>query len=155
MDVFVPKHRITGNTMVQSLYSGVANGGGGVTTLLKPHADMNRMERVPLEGPTPSLGRGQSGNAAVIIVGGMETTLDEVRDILAARREKKFVQHRGYGEIVQMCRELQERRNSVIRYFRRNPSEAPRPKKKVRLLLPVGCRWVQSNEPGLQLRVRT
>ena len=155
MDFFAPKHRIDGNTKVQSLYSGVANGGGGVTTMVKPHHDMNRMERVRLEGQTPVLGRGQSGNAAVLILGGMEATLDEVREMLMARREKKFEQRRGFGEIVQMCQELQERRNHAIRYFRRNPSEAPRPKKKMRLLLPVGYRWASTNEPGLQVRVKT
>lgn len=154
MELLFPRHRLGPNTPVQSLYSGVGSR-GPVTSIVRAHADGNHLERMSLEGvATPVPGRGEGGNAAVIILGGMETTLDEVRDMLAARRERKFVAQKKPGEIVRMCRELLERRNDALRYFKKNPSEAPKPRPRVRLLLPRGFRMVPTREPGLEVRVR-
>ncbi len=152
MEILTTKYRRDPNAKVYSLYSGVSRHGGTVTTLVKPSADRNRLEATSVYGPP--MPRGQGGQVAVLILGGMETTLAEVQDILEAKRQKKFVPRRGPGEIVQMCQFLQERRNEAIRYYRKNPSEAPRPKKTVRLLLPVGYKMAQTNEPGLRVRVR-
>ena len=87
------------------------------------------------------------------MLGGLETTLDEMEYILEARKQKKFVPQRTGGEIAQMCQLLHERRNEAIKYFRKNPSEAPK-KKSVRLHLPVGCRLVPTSEPGLKIVAR-
>lgn len=152
MDFFAPKHRRDPNAKVHSLYHGVSSNGGTVTALVKPGVDMNRLEVTRVEGPP--LPRGQGGQVAVLILGGMETTLDEIEHILEAKRQKKFVPRRGPGEISQMCQMLQERRNEAIKYYRKNPSEAPRPKRKIRLYLPVGYRMAPTSEPGLQVRVR-
>lgn len=153
MDFLVPKYRPDPNAKVFSLYSGVSASGGTVTTLVKPSADRNHLEATRTYGPM--MPRGQGGQIAVLILGGMETTLAEVQDILEAKRQKKFVPRRGPGEISQMCQFLQERRNEAIKYFRRNPSEAPKPRRRVGLYLPTGYRMVPTSEPGLRMRVRS
>jgi hypothetical protein len=84
----------------------------------------------------------------------METSLDEVQYILETKRQKPFVQRRSCGEIAEMCAMLRERRNNTIRYYRKNPSEAPKPKKTVRLYLPVGLRYMPTSEPGLKVLAR-
>jgi hypothetical protein len=152
MDFLVPKYRRNPNEKVYSLYSGVSNTGGTVTTLVKPSEDRNHLEATRTYGPM--MPRGQGGQVAVLILGGMETTLDEMEYILEAKRQKKFVPQRGPREISQMCQLLQERRNEAIKFFRRNPSEAPRPKKRIRLYLPVGYKMAPTREPGFRVRVR-
>lgn len=152
MDFLVPKYRRDPNEKVYSLYNGVSSNGATVTTLVKPSADRNRLEATRVDGPP--IPRGQGGRIAVLVLGGMETTLDEMQYILEARREKKFVPKRGPGEISQMCQLLQERRNEAIKHLRKNPSEAQRPKRKIRLFLPVGYRMAPTGEPGLRVRVR-
>ena len=90
------------------------------------------------------------GLAGVLVLGGMEVNLDELEYIMEARKtyRKPFQQRKSGKEIADMCRAVIERRNDAIRYFQKNPSEAPKPKKKtVSLHLPVGCRMVQTSEP--------
>ena len=149
-----PKYRRNPNQKVDSIYSGVAPDGKTMTRVIKPSADGNNMEAVTTYGP--GLERGQGGRVAVLVLGGMETTLDEVEYILEAKRAKKFEPKRGPEEIVQMCRLLIERRNAAIlaarKYLRANPSEAQnRPKKTVRLHLPVGFHYRQTEVPGLRI----
>lgn len=153
MEFFVPKYRRNPNEMVSSLYYGVAPGGTVVTRLVKksPTADKTEVTRTY----EPGIPRGQGGNIATLIIGGMETTLDEMEDILAIKKqkekEKAFVPRRSNKEIADLCHILLERRNDAIRHFRKNPSEGPTPKPKVRLHLPVGYRMATTPEPGLRI----
>ena len=153
MDFFTPKFRPDPNEKVYSLYRGIAPGGGTVTTLIKKSRTEDKLEKSKSYGPR-ELERGESGRAAILVIGGMETSLDEVQYILETKRRKPFVQRRSCGEIAEMCAMLRERRNNTIRYYRKNPSEAPKPKKTVRLYLPVGLRYVPTSEPGLQVLAR-
>lgn len=157
IQVFVPKYKRDGNAKVLSLYAGVAPGGRTVTTIVKPSADRNHMETTRVYGA--GLVPGQGGRIAVLVLGGMETTLDEMEYLVAAKQEKKFVPRHTGGQIVEMCRLLQARRNEQIEASRKflagNPSEAPKPKKRtVRLHLPVGYRMVKTSEPGLRILAR-
>ena len=157
MEILVPKYRRNPNEKVESFYVGVAGGNRTVTTVVKPSLDRNRMEATREYGP--GLPRGVGGRIAVLVLAGMETTLDEVEYIVQAKQDKKFVPQRGPGEIAQMGRLLLERRNEAIRarrkYLKANPSEMPKPRKKtVRLHLPVGFRYVGTSEPGLQVLAR-
>ena len=153
MDFLSPKYRRDPNEKVHSIYYGVANGHRVVTSLVKRSPVADRLETTRTYGP--GLPRGQSGMAAVLVIGGMETSLDEVEYILEAAKQKKFEPRRSSGEIAEMCRLVRERRNDLIRHLRKNPSEAPRPKKKtMRLYLPVGYRYVPTSEPGLKMLVR-
>jgi len=147
---FTPKYRRDPNALVESLYYGVSPGGQTVTKLVKPGLNDSMEASRTYE---PGLQRGEGGQIGILILGGMETTLDEVEYILEARKQKKFVPRRNNKEIADMCHLLLERRNDTIRYYRKNPSEAPKPKT-VRLHLPVGCRWMPTSEPGLQLVAR-
>ena len=124
MEHFTPKYRRDPNAKIYSLYQGVAPGGRTVTKVVKPSLDGNHLEATRTYGP--GLARGQGGLAAVIVLGGMETTLDEMEYLVEARRQKAFVPKRSGGEIAEMCRMLMERRNDAIKYFRKNPSETPR-----------------------------
>ena len=142
------------NQMVHSMYWGVTRGGLAVKVTKAVSEDQNHIVTTREYSRDAVPGRGQSGNIGILILGGMETTLDEVEDILAARREKKFVQRRSNSEIVQMCRYVQERRNDRIKHLRKNPSERPVVKKKNILFLPKGVKFVNTSEPGLQLAVR-
>lgn len=151
MEHFTPKYRRDPNAKVQSLYSGVASGGRTVTKLVKVGRDGNHMEAVREYGP--GLARGQGGMVAVLVIGGMETTLDEMEYLVEARKQKPFVPRRSKGEIVQMCHLLQQRRNDLIQHYQKNPSEAPK-KKTVRLHLPVGMRYVGTSVPGLKVLAR-
>lgn len=154
--ILVPRFRRNPNAKVDSLYYGVSpNGGMGmVTRVIKPSADQNHMEVTQTAGG-PGLRRGESGLAGILVLGGMETTLDEMEYILTARREKKFVPRRGPGEIAQMCRLVAEKRNDQILAqriaLRKNPSERLPKKPRVRLHLPVGVRYAQTNVPGLRV----
>ena len=155
MEHFTPKYRRNPNEKIHSLYSGVAQGNQTVTTIVRPSLDRNRMEATKVHGP--GLPRGQGGRIAVLVLGGMETTLDEMEYITAAAQDKKFIPQRGPGEIASMCRLLLNRRNEQIDAARKrrlaNPSEAPR-KRPVRLYLPVGYRMIPTSEPGLKMAVR-
>ena len=155
MDFFVPKYRRNPNEKIESLYSGVAGGHQTVTTIVKRSLDCNRMEATRVYGP--GIPRGQGGRIGVLVLGGMETTLDEMEYILGAKQDKKFIPQRGSGEIAKMCRALLERRNEQIearqKYLKANPSEKPK-KRRIRLHLPVGFRYVGTSEPGLCVLAR-
>ena len=148
MEHFTPKFRYDPNAKVDSVYYGVAHGGRLVTSVVKKHPVADRMETT--RAYEPGLARGQGGRGAVLILGGMETTLDEMEYLLQRQKEKPFVPRRGGKEIADMCRALTERRNDRIKYFRANPSEKPK-KQPVRLHLPVGFRWMPTPEPGFQI----
>lgn len=151
MEIVVPKHRLDPNAKVEALYSGVASEYRTVTTLVRPSADGNRMERIRTYGPP--IPRGQGGQVAVLVLGGMETTLAELQYILEAQKEKKFVPQRKPGEIAQMCRLLAERRNELIEQWRKRPQERPRRPGKG-LYLPRGYRMVPTREPGFKVLAR-
>ena len=155
MEYFTPRFRRNPNEKIHSIYSGVAHGNRTVTTIIRPSLDRNRMEAAKVYAP--GLARGEGGRIAVLVLGGRETTLDEMEYIIAAAQDKKFVPQRGPGEIASMCRLLLNRRNEQIEAARKrrlgNPSEAPR-KRPVRLYLPVGVRMVPTSEPGLKMAVR-
>ena len=157
MEILVPKFRRNPNEKVQAIYSGVARGGGTATIVWKPSVDGNRMEATRVYGPA-ELARGQSGRVAVLVLGGMEATLDEVEDILAAKKAKKFVPQRGQSEIAQMCRVVADRRNELIAEARKRAgmsmAEPATPRKRVRLYLPRGLRYVPTSEPGLKVLAR-
>jgi hypothetical protein len=149
VEILSPKYRRDPNQMVDSIYQGVTHGNQTVTTVLKPSADRNSLEATKTIGP--ALPRGQGGQIGVLILGGMETTLDEMEDILEAKRQKKFVPRRGPGEIADMCRYLIEQRNDKIRHYRKNPSEAPQKRPTRRLHLPSGYRMANTAQPGLRV----
>lgn len=148
MNWFMPKFRRNPNEKVQSLYWGVSPGGLTVTALSKVGADRNQLETSRTY--EPGLQRGQGGRCGVLVIGGLETSLDEIEYILEAKKRKPFVPRRSPGEVAGMCRMLLERRNDLIRHYRKNPSEAPK-RPKVQLHLPVGYRWAGTSEPGLKV----
>jgi hypothetical protein len=154
MQILTQNFKRNPNELVSSMYSGVAQGNRTVTTIVKPSLDRNRMETTRVYGP--AIPRGQGGRIGVLVLGGMETTLDEVQDILEAHRQQKFVPQRNNSEIAQMCRMVADKRNELIMAARRkvkgNPSEAP--KKRVGLFLPKGFKYVRTSEPGLKVAVR-
>jgi len=153
MEILVPKYRRDPNEKVESIYSGIAPRNQTVTVIRKPSIDRNRMESTKVYGP--GLARGEGGRVGVLVLGGMETSLDEMEYILEAKRQQKFVPRRSSGQIAEMCRMLIERRNEAIEHskehFRKNPSELPK-KRRVRLHLPVGYRMIPTSEPGLRIR---
>jgi hypothetical protein len=154
MEILAPKYRDNPNEKVYSLYQGVASGGGTVTVTIKKSRTEDRLEQTRTYGPR-QVARGQGGQIAVLVIGGMETTLDEMQYILEARKQKTFVPKRTGGEVAQMCALLRERRNDTIRHYRRNPSEAPQPKKKtVKLHLPVGFHMMNTEVPGFRVMAR-
>ena len=148
MEFFAPKYRRDPNEKVHSLYYGVGQGHQVLTRLIKKDPGADRMEATKTYDP--GLPRGQGGHVGMLILGGMETTLDEMEYILEAKKEKKWVPQRDGKEISEMCRVLIERRNDRIKYLQKNPSEAPK-KKTVMLHLPVGYRYVDTPEPGLKI----
>lgn len=126
-----------------------------MTSLVKKHPVEDRMERVRVY--EPGLPRGQGGHIGHLILGGMETTLDEMEYLLQRYKEERraqFTPRRSNREVADMCRLLLEMRNDRIRHYQRNPSEAPRAKKSVRLHLPVGYRLAETSEPGLKIVAR-
>jgi len=145
---FAPKYRRDPNAMVHSLYHGVAGNNKIVTRIIKPDADGNRMEATRVY--EPGLERGQGGNIATLIIGGMETTLDEMEDILAAKKDQKWVPRRSNSDIAEMCRHLMEMRNEKILEARKNPSTHKQPPKPA-FYLPVGVRMVDTPIPGLKI----
>lgn len=153
MEHFTPKFRRDGNAKIDTLYYGVASGARVVTSVVKRHPVEDRMETVKDYGP--GMARGQGGRIGIFILGGMETTLDEMEYLLLRQKEKTFQPRRTNGEIASMCLELTQRRNDRIKYFQKNPSEKPKPKKKTgTLYLPAGCRWVGTSEPGFKVLAR-
>ena len=151
MEFFVPKYRRDPNAMVHSVYSGVTSG-GTVSTLVKKHPTEDRLETTRSMGPM--LPRGVGGRVGVLILGGMVTTLDEMEYLIEGAKQKKWTPKKTSGEISLMCQALAERRNDAIKHYRKNPSEAPNPKRKVRFYLPAGVRMVPTNEPGLSIAMR-
>ena len=153
MDYFAPKFRRDPNAKVQALYSGVVSGGRTMTSTIMRSPVADRLEASRSYGP--GMPRGEGGRCAVLVIGGMETTLDEVEYILEAKKQKPFKSQRGQGEIAHMCQLVMERRNDTIRHFRKNPSEAPKPKKKTaRIYLPSGYRYMPTSVPGLKVLAR-
>lgn len=124
VEILTQKFKRNGNAMVHSAYVGVAPGHSTVTRITAVNKDADRMETTRAYGT--GLPRGAGGRVATLVLGGMETTLDEIEYMLEGIREKKFVPQRKPGEISQMCRMLAERRNERIKYLRKNPSEAPK-----------------------------
>lgn len=157
MEILAPKYQLRPNDMVHTMYVGVAHGNKTVSRVVKPAPDGNSLMAFNQYGE--QIPRGEGGRVGVFVLGGMVTTLDEMRFIAQAKMEKKFVPRHNRGEIVEMCRVLQARRNEQIearqKYLKANPSEAPKaPKKKRTLLLPVGFRWMPTSEPGLSIAVK-
>jgi len=152
MDFFIPNHRRDGNAKVDSLYVGVSPGGQTVTALRKPSADGKRMETTRTY--SPGLARGEGGQIATLVLGGMETTLDEMEFIAESKKQKKFIPRRDRTDIVKMCRMILERRNQAIRDNKGLATKAASAKPKVTLHLPVGYRYVGTKEPGLKVLAR-
>lgn len=152
MEIIVPKYRRDPNQKIEAIYSGIAPGNRTVTTIIKPSLDRNSMEATRVY--SPGLPRGVGGRIAVLVLGGMETSLDEMEYLVAAKQAKKFEPRRKNGEIADMCRLLLIRRNERIeaarKYLKANPSERPK-KRTVRLHLPVGYRMANTSEPGLRI----
>lgn len=153
MDFLIPKFRRDPNEKVDSLYAGVSPGNHTITTVIKKSRTEDKLEATRTYGP--GLQRGQGGRVAILVLGGMETTLDEMEYILQAKQEKKFVPKRTPGDIVRMCELVAERRHDQIKHLKANPSEMPKKKKTVRMYLPVGYRYVPTSEPGLSILARS
>ena len=152
MEILTQRYRRNPNTMVHHAYVGVAPGAVTVTKIVAVNKDADRMDTTRVYGA--GIPRGVGGRIATLVLGGCETTLDEIEYILEGIKEKKFVPKRKPGDIVQMCRLLAERRNDRIKYWRKNPSEAPRPRPAPVLHLPVGVRMVETSEPGFRIAMK-
>ena len=155
MDILIQKYKRDPNGKVDSVYSGIASGGRTVTTVRRPSADQNQMETTRVYGPP--LPRGEGGRVGVLVLGGMETSLDEMEYILEAKRQKPFVPRRTNGEVADMCRDILIRRNELIEELRKTllTRMAPKPPKRtVKIHLPVGCRYMPTREAGLKVLVR-
>ena len=153
MEILTQKYRRDPNTMVHSAYVGVAPGGGAVTRLTTVNRDADRMETS--QEYSPGIPRGAGGRIATIILGGMVTTLDEVEYIIEGMKEKPFVPLRSNNEISRMCQLVAERRNDRIKYLRKNPSEAPKPRPQgPAFYLPVGVKMRQTPIPGFRIAVK-
>ena len=155
MEILTPKYRRNPNELVQSLYQGVSSvAGGQASVVVKKHPTEDRMQRIitPVSG---GLQRGQGGMAAVLVLGGMETTLSEMEYILEARQSKKFVPKRTSGDVAEMCRLVANKRNEQIMAARKLPQAASAPKpRRPGLYLPRGFKMVPTSEPGLKIRAR-
>lgn len=154
MEILAPKYRRNPNAMVHSAYLGVAPGMRTVTRITKLDRAADAITTSSAYGA--GIPRGAGGRIATIILAGMETTLDEVEYMLEGIKEKKFVPQRKPSDIAKMCQMVAERRNERIKYLRRNPSEAPRPRHKRGpvLHLPVGYRMAKTSEPGFEIAVK-
>lgn len=152
MDILTDNYKRDPNAKVHSMYFGVSPLGGTVTTIVKKHPTEDRLETTRVFGAP--MERGTGGRAAVLILGGMETTLDEMEDILAAAKAKKFTPKRSSGEIAAMCDYLRERRNEAIREARKNQPAAKPKKRTIKFYLPVGYRMAETGVPGLRLTVK-
>ena len=138
--------------MVHSAYVGVARGHTTVTTIKAVDKAADRLSTTRVYGI--GIPRGQGGRIATLVLGGMETTLDEIEYILSGVKEKKFVPRRGPGEIADMCSLLAERRNARIKYLKKNPSEAPKRRRGPVLHLPVGYRMAETGVPGFKIATK-
>ena len=137
--------------MVHTAYVGVAPGMRTVTRVTAVDKAGDRLATTQVFGA--GIPRGQGGRVATIILGGMETTLDEVEYMLDGIKEKKFVPQRKPADISKMCQMIAEQRNERIKYLRKNPSEAsnlPKPKRRG-LYLPKGYRMVPTPVPGFRI----
>ncbi len=152
MDFFAPQFRRDPNERIHSLYTGVADGGTTVTAIRRVSADRNSLETTRVYGP--GLERGQGGQIATLILGGLEATLDEVEYIAEAKRQKKFIPKNSPSDVVKMCHLILERRNDTIRAQRKANVITGTPRRKVTLHLPVGFRMVNTTEPGLRVLAR-
>ena len=155
MEILGQKYRRNPNQRVQSAYFGVASGMRTVTRVTALNKDADRLETTRAFGA--GIPRGQGGQVAHIILGGLETTLDEIEYMLEGIKEKKFVPQRKNGEIALMCQQIAERRNAEIKRLRKNPSEMkdlPIAKPRRGLYLPKGFRMMQTPIPGFQITVR-
>lgn len=153
LEILIPKYRRNPNAMVHSAYVGVAQGHRTLTRITAVNKDADRFEHQVSFGQ--GIPRGEGGRIATLVLGGMETTLDEIEYILEGIKEKKQLEpQRSQGDIAAMCQLVAERRNARIKYLRKNPSEAPRPKPKRGLYLPRGYRLVPTTEPGLRIAVK-
>ena len=135
MEILSNKYRYDGNVKVHSAYVGVANGHRTITAIKAVNKNADRLDTSRAYGV--GIPRGQGGRIGTLILGGMETTLDEIHYILEGVKEKKFVPVNKPKDIAQMCRELIERRNDRIKYLRKNPSEAPKRRRAPTLYLPA------------------
>ena len=152
MELLTQKYRRNPNAMVHSAYVGVAHGTRTVVRVSALNKDAQRIETTRVY--SAGLPRGQGGRIATIVLGGLETTLDEVEYILEGIKEKKFVPERTPVDISRMCQMVAERRNDRIKYWRKNPSEAPKAKPKPNFYLPAGYRMAATSVPGLRLPVK-
>lgn len=152
MEILTQKYRRNPNALVSSAYVGVASGGRVVTRVTSLNQDAQRMESTRLYGP--GIPRGQGGRIASLVLGGMETTLDEIEYIIEGIKEKKFTPQRKPQDIVRMCQMVAERRNDRIKRLRKNPSEVPRRKRGPVLHLPAGFRMVDTAVPGFRVAAR-
>ena len=153
MDFLIPKYRRDGNAKVSTAYVGIVPGGRTVTRVTSVNKNTDRFESTRAYGA--GMPRGQGGRVGTFILGGMETTLDEIEDMVEGIKEKKFVPQRGSAEIAQMCRHLIEKRNETIKYLRKNPSEAPKKRPAgPQFYLPVGYRMAETPVPGLRVAVK-
>lgn len=152
MELLTNRYRRDPNAMVHSAYVGVAPGFRTVTRITQVNRNEDRFATSRIYGV--GLPRGASGKAATIILGGMETTLDEVEYMLEGIREKKFTPQRSPSDIARMCQLVAERRNAKIKYWRKNPSEAPKRRASPVLHLPVGFRMAQTPIPGFKIAMK-
>lgn len=152
MDWFAPRFRRDPNEKVDSIYIGVASGNRTITSIRKRSRTADAMETSLLE-EGPMMPRAQGGQIGTLILGGMETSLDEMEELLQATREERFVPERTPGDIVRMCEYLADWRNERIKHLRRNPSERLR-QRRPGLYLPLGYRLAPTNEPGMRITVR-
>src|SRR3990167_7558929 len=152
MDILTQTYKRDGNAKVHSLYFGVSPLGGTVTTIVKKHPTEDRLEKTRVFGPP--MERGAGGRAMVLVLGGMETTLDEIEDILAMAKAKPFKPQRTSGEIAAMCEYLRERRNEAIREAQKTAPAEPKKKRTINLSLRVGSRRAKTGVPGLRMRVK-
>lgn len=148
MEHFTPKYRRDPNEMVHSIFQGPGPGGSTVTRIVKKSPDGDYLEATQSYGT--GLERGVGGLAAIVVMGGMVTTRDEMEYIAEARRQKTWVPKRTNNEIAKMCQHSGERHNEAVMEARkRNPN--PPKKKPVTLYLPVGYRMAETSEPGLKI----
>ena len=152
MEILTQKYKRNPNAMVHSAYVGVVPGGRTVTRITAVNKDQDRMDASRTYGA--GISRGQGGRVATLILGGMETTLDEIEYIVEGLKAKKFVAQKKPSDIATMCRALAERRNDRVKYLRKNPSEAPKKPRGPVLHLPVGYRMVNTAVPGMRVAMK-
>lgn len=157
MEFLAPKYRRDPNEMIDTIYHGVVPGGRTVTAIRRVSEDRNHMVTDKQYGP--GIPAQQGGRVGVFIMGGLETTLDEMTDLLNERRNEPMQVQKQPWEVAKMCHDLMAKRNQIIEDQRklqaRNPSMRPRrlPTRPV-LHLPSGFRMKETSEPGLKVLAR-